>query len=53
VDITTEGGEGSTEADMKVVEVDMRVEGDMVGGVDTVEEEEVDINNKEGTLIDH
>jgi hypothetical protein len=54
VDITTEGGEDSTEAVTKVVEADMRVEGDMVGGVDTEEEEEVDINNnREGTLIDH
>jgi hypothetical protein len=40
---------------MRVVEVDMRVEGDMVQGADMEEEEEGDINNKqgEGTLIDH
>jgi hypothetical protein len=41
------------EVDMRVVEADMRVEGDMVQGADMVEEEEGDINNKEGTLIDH
>jgi hypothetical protein len=43
------------EAVMRVVEVDMRVEGDMVQGADMEEEEEGDINNKqgEGTLIDH
>jgi hypothetical protein len=38
-----------------VVEVDMRVEGDMVEGAHMVEEAEGDINNNkegEGTLID-
>jgi len=50
-----EGEEDSTEADTKVVEVDMRVEEDTVEEADMVEGEEGDINNssKEETLIDH
>jgi len=45
----------STGAVTRVVEVDMRVEGDMVGGADTVDEAEGDINsnNKEVISINH